>query len=405
MIRIGFIGAGGYGRWHVEGFLSLQAEGLVQITAMADPSAAVVDALQARPELNRVRCFTEYRDMLAAGNLDAVVVSAPISFHREITLAALDRGLFILLEKPPVPLLSQLEELVVADPGSRVMVAFQHIYSGLIHRLKQDVAAGDAGRLLSISAHGLWPRTTGYYQRSGWAGQLEWNGKPVLDGPCTNACAHFVNIALYLAGDKLETFAMPSEVTGETYRARPGLPGYDTGCLTGTFAGGARFFIGFSHAVSTSSPVQIHIRGEKKTLCLLDDCETLRSGDGVLTKGDDGRDSMRRAFLAFAGGDRTQNRTPLHAMKAYVLATNMMFLSSGGIHTIPGEYVRAIDPETDRAIFAIENIASIFQECSSQFAPFYATSAPWAKKSHSIASPHFSEATMKLMLGMSTTAL
>lgn len=404
MIRLGFIGSGGYGRMHVDGFLALQAQGLVKITGLADSSPAVLDALQALPELRGTRCFIDYRDLLAAGDIDAVVISAPIHLHQEITLAALERGLFILLEKPPVPLLSQLEELIAADTEGRVMVAFQHVYSGLIQRLKREIVAGRAGRLFSISAQGLWPRPTAYYRRCGWAGQLEWRAQPVLDGPCTNALAHYVNIVLYLAGGDSAAFATPTEVVGEAYRARPDLPTYDTGCLTGSCDSGIRFFIGFSHAASDLSPVEITIRGTTETLSLLDDCETLRSGDGSLARGNDGRDSLWRAFLAFAEGDRTQNKTPLQATRAYVLATNLMFLSSGGIHTIPLKYVHPVAAGTDDAIFAIENIAPLFRQCAAQIAPLCQAAAPWAKKTPLIAPSHLSEDKLMAVLRLANAS-
>ncbi len=123
------------------------------------------------------------------------------------------------------------------------------------------MVAGRIGQILSISAHGLWPRTTAYYKRSTWAGQLAWQRRPVLDGPCTNAFAHFINLVLYLAGSAESQFAMPVQLTGEAYRARPGLPSYDTGCLAGSLENEIRFFIGFS---PTRPPIRHRLRSESK---------------------------------------------------------------------------------------------------------------------------------------------
>jgi predicted dehydrogenase len=273
---------GGYGRVHVEGFLALQERGLVQITALADPSPAILKALGEIPALDGARRFLDYRELLAAGNLDAVVISAPISHHEEITLAALERDLYILLEKPPVPLLSQLERLSQADVHGRVMVGFQHVYSNLVQNLKQDLVRGRIGQLQSVAAHGLWPRSTSYYERSFWAGQLAWRGRPVLDGPCTNGMAHFVNLALYLAGEHQGTFASPGQLAGELYRARPELATYDTGCLSGNFDNGVRCFFGFSHASDQHMLVQLRLTGTDGSVLLTDDCETLRYDDGEI---------------------------------------------------------------------------------------------------------------------------
>jgi predicted dehydrogenase len=313
-VRLGFIGAGGYGRTQLDGFLPLQAQGFVQITALADSSPAILMTLNELPELRSAKCFTDYRDLLAFEQLDAVIITVPIPLHEEVTLAALERDLVILLEKPPVPLLSQLERLIEADVRGRVMVGFQHIYSKIIRGLKRELIGGRIGKIQSLSAYGLWPRDTAYYERSVWAGQLAWKGNPVLDGPCTNGFAHFINLLLYLAGAREESFALPSQVTGEAYRARPGLPTYDTGCFTGVLENDVRAFFGFSHACETLSPVEVRIEGEEGRVRLFHDCEALQFGDEPAVRGDCGREEMRRAFVAFATGDASQNQTSLRSM-------------------------------------------------------------------------------------------
>ena len=391
MIRLGFIGAGGYGRWHIDGFLALQAQGLVKVAAFADPSAAVLDALREVGELREARGFSDYRDLLAEAEIDAVVISAPIPLHHEMTLAALERGLFIFLEKPPVPLLSQLDELIAADRDVRVMVAFQNIYSDLIGDLKRELVAGRIGRLRSISAFGLWPRPDSYYRRSGWAGQIAWRGHPVLDGPCTNGMAHFINLSLYLAGDKTGSYAMPAYLAGETYRARPDIPSYDTGCLNGQLEGGAKCFMGFTHATSALSPVEIRLVGTEGTLQLVQDCRVLRSEDGRLAQGNDGSENLRRAFVEFVRGDASQNRTPLSAMRPYVLATNLMFQSSGGIHPVPGEFVRRIETESDGALFDIGDVLPAFRQCAGELVPLHESGTPWARETPTLAASEFSE--------------
>jgi predicted dehydrogenase len=392
MIRLGFIGAGGYGRVQIDGFLILQAQELVKITALADPSPAILKALIELPELKGARCFLDYWDLLAMRELDAVVICAPIPFHEEMTLAALARDLFILLEKPPVPLLSQLERLIAADANGRVMVAFQHIYSDLIGNLKQELVAGRIGQILSISAQGIWPRLTAYYRRSAWAGQLAWRGQAVLDGPCTNAFAHYINLVLYLAGDKEDLFAMPVQLAGEAYRARPDFPTYDTGCLTGSLESDVRFFIGFSHAASDLCPVEIRIWGTDGELCLMEATETSQSGGIRLIRWDEGRETLRRAFIAFASGDASKNKTPLCAMKAYLLATNLMLFPSGGIHQISDEHVHSLAAGTENGVFAVEKIDAFLAQSARQIAPLCQTPEPWAQKTPSLLASSFSEA-------------
>jgi Oxidoreductase family, NAD-binding Rossmann fold len=69
-----------------------------EIVAIADVSRRVADGLAAR--YAPARAYTEWRAMLDDEHLDAIVVCSPHATHAEVALAALDRGLHVLVEKP-----------------------------------------------------------------------------------------------------------------------------------------------------------------------------------------------------------------------------------------------------------------------------------------------------------------
>ena len=50
-----------------------------------------------------------------------------------------------------------------------------------------------------------WPRYFNYYARNNWAGKLAMNGTWVFDSPVNNACAHYLNLALFWAGAAILT--------------------------------------------------------------------------------------------------------------------------------------------------------------------------------------------------------
>jgi len=338
MLNLGIIGVGGYGWNNVLGFLALQAEGRVNITALADVSAPALEDCRARPELREARCFTDYRDLLDAPGLEAVLINVPIPFHREATLAALARGLAVLLEKPAAPLLSQLDELIEADHEGRVMVGFQHVYSPLAAAARESIRRGELGRLKSASTWGIWPRPTSYYHRAGWAGQLAWRGLAVLDGPCTNAFAHYINLALHLCSSDGCSNGRPVSGRGEAYRARPDIPSYDTGFLSARLDGDIACSFAFTHAATRERGVTIRLAGSRGELLFADNGRELRLPDGGVLRGDDGQMNLRRAFVAFARGDRERNLTPLEASRPYLHATHLMLAASRGIHPIPAAY-------------------------------------------------------------------
>lgn len=69
-----------------------------EVAAIADVSREVAEGLARR--YPPVTAYTDWSAMLESESLDAVVVCAPHATHAEITLAALERGQHVLVEKP-----------------------------------------------------------------------------------------------------------------------------------------------------------------------------------------------------------------------------------------------------------------------------------------------------------------
>src|SRR5438094_507448 len=92
--RVAVVGAGAIGRNHVRVLRELPA---AELTAVVDPDAARAGELAA---LYGVKTYADYRRMLDHEQPDAVIVAVPTHLHREVALAAFDRGCHVLVEKP-----------------------------------------------------------------------------------------------------------------------------------------------------------------------------------------------------------------------------------------------------------------------------------------------------------------
>src|ERR1043166_8948604 len=122
----GLIGVGGMGDAHLRTLQSLEAEGAVRLVCVADPFADRLVETKTALDRKGVRWYADYREMLEGeAKLDVVSICTPIPLHHRMTKAAITRGLFVYLEKPPVPLIQQLDELVALDERHRVAVGFQ----------------------------------------------------------------------------------------------------------------------------------------------------------------------------------------------------------------------------------------------------------------------------------------
>jgi predicted dehydrogenase len=110
-VRVGVVGCG----------LVAQAEHLpylaalrdrFRLVALAEPSATVREALGARYGVSRL--YADYRSLLDAGGVDALVVCSPAGTHAEVVLAALDGGLDVFVEKPMCITIADADTIVAA---------------------------------------------------------------------------------------------------------------------------------------------------------------------------------------------------------------------------------------------------------------------------------------------------
>ncbi|MBI5394237.1 MAG: Gfo/Idh/MocA family oxidoreductase [Verrucomicrobia bacterium] len=143
-LRIGVIGCGHWGPNHIRTFSTLEGS---TVTACADPDA------QRLKTVNRlfpaVRGCSDYRQLLADPEVDAVVVATPTGTHFEITRAALLAGKHALVEKPLTLRVAEAEALrrLARTHWRTLMVGHTFLFNTGIRKLKECVASGDIGRV------------------------------------------------------------------------------------------------------------------------------------------------------------------------------------------------------------------------------------------------------------------
>src|SRR5206468_9804647 len=95
IVRVGVVGAGLVAQAeHIPYLSSLRDR--FSLTALAEPSRTVRELLAARYGIPGVHA--DYRALLDAGEVDAVVVCSPAGTHVEVVLAALEAGLHVFVE-------------------------------------------------------------------------------------------------------------------------------------------------------------------------------------------------------------------------------------------------------------------------------------------------------------------
>lgn len=122
VLRAGLVGCGSVSQRGILPHLSLaDAREKIQLTA-------VVDAVAERAALTAERFnvpahYTRIEDMLAADNVDVVIVATPIPFHFQNALAAVQAGKHVYVQKTMTATLEQANELLAARDRKNVRLA------------------------------------------------------------------------------------------------------------------------------------------------------------------------------------------------------------------------------------------------------------------------------------------
>lgn len=149
------------------------------------------------------RIFTDYRELLANGKLDAVVIASPDDLHYPMTMEALDHGLHVLCEKPLARHGAQALAMYRRAELARVkhMIFFSWRWLPAQHYVKALIERGALGRPFEcqITFRGGYGRGHAYAWRFDAArsdGVLGDLGSHVIDlarwylGPVTRVSAH-----------------------------------------------------------------------------------------------------------------------------------------------------------------------------------------------------------------------
>lgn len=135
-LRIGIIGLGVISRFYVEAFTCLPD---VELVAVCDLRQ---EALQ--PFGDQVPCYTDHREMLGRGGLDAVVVNVPNDVHAAVCADALDAGVAVCVEKPLATTLADGRALVeqARERGVLLFTSFHRRYNDNVLALLDRIPEG-----------------------------------------------------------------------------------------------------------------------------------------------------------------------------------------------------------------------------------------------------------------------
>ena len=266
-LKVGVIGTGMIGKQHLNNYKPMPD---VEVVAVADIRADEANRVAAEHSIGRV--FTDYHDLLAIEEIDAVDVCLHNALHCPVTLEAFKAGKHVYCEKPLALSGKEARKMVEAaeKAGKRLAMQLSTVFTKQARAAKHLIDQGHLGRL--------------YYAKSS---HYRRRGRPFVDGYGTPPFVQkqnagggaMMDMAVYHIGLMLFLLDNPDvlSVSGSVFQEldmdaeRRKLSGYNVeelGVGLVRLAGDVTLFIEEAWAIHGDSGSKHRLYGSEGGLCL-----------------------------------------------------------------------------------------------------------------------------------------
>lgn len=213
-VRIGIIGAGRFAETHLEHFARIDG---AEVVALCRRNEDALREMQGRFDIPSG--YTDYRDMLDAGGIDAVSIVTPTDSHRHIALDAISNDLHVLCDKPLALNAADAREMLDAAEKAGVVHStnFNQRGNTTLGRIKRYVDAGYTGDLIHINVR--WGQSMFEDTRPE---MLSWRGMANMGGGTVYELIHVFDAVRFLGGEVSRICALlRTSITNRKYSDAP----------------------------------------------------------------------------------------------------------------------------------------------------------------------------------------
>ena len=213
-IRFGLIGIGAQGGAYA-GFLSGKG-GFPGMPVPECPPHCALGALcdtdpekekMCREKYPEVPFYSDWKELVASGNVDAVVTTVPHYLHHEIAIYCLEHGMNVLVEKPAgvrAKDVQAMNDCAAAHPDVAFGIMFNQRTNKLYQKVKEIVASGEMGQIRRTQwIINSWWRPDSYYQQSAW--RATWGGEG--GGVLVNQAPHQLDLWQWICGVPVRVYS------------------------------------------------------------------------------------------------------------------------------------------------------------------------------------------------------
>lgn len=200
-VQIGVIGTGSISSMHLNAYKNNEEANIYAVCDLNENRAR-----EAAEKYGAEKVYTDYRELLADPAIEAVSICTWNNSHAEISIAAVEAGKHVLVEKP---LCRTVEEALavqraVEATGKVLQVGFVRRYDPNAQLLKSLASEGEFGEIYYAKATAF--RRLG--NPGGWFSDVERSG----GGPLIDIGVHVIDLCWYMMGRP-----KPVSVSANTY--------------------------------------------------------------------------------------------------------------------------------------------------------------------------------------------
>lgn len=196
-LRFGIIGYGAQGSMYAS-FIEQGMVESMELVAICDIDEEKQKKLT--ETFPNKKIYSDYKDMITSGEVDAVITTVPHYLHPEMAMFALNNGVHVLNEKPAGVYTKQVKALngfVQSKRDVTYAMMFNQRNNPLYQKIKKIVEDGEIGPIRRTNwIITTWWRPQPYYDQSAW--RATWGGEG--GGVLVNQAPHQLDLIQWIAG-------------------------------------------------------------------------------------------------------------------------------------------------------------------------------------------------------------
>ncbi len=157
-----------------------------------------------------IKAYTDVAEMVSKEKIDVVIICTPHPNHKEPTIAALEAGANVLIEKPLASSLEDCDAMIEASKrcGKQIGLICQRRWYMPAQRVKQAIDDGKIGKPVFATVNMLGWRDKDYYDSDEWRGTWKAEGGGVL----VNQAPHQLDLLQWYMGEIDECYGVWSNL-------------------------------------------------------------------------------------------------------------------------------------------------------------------------------------------------